>query len=66
MKNIKVIFLDSMKTKEIAILYNLIISSYSLKLTKAKFVYKFLSNIIIFKYDCFYINNNNIIHNFEL
>ena len=66
MKDIEVILFDSMKTKEIIVLYDLIASSYSSKFTKAKFAYGFSSNIIIFKYDCFYINNDNVIYDFEL
>ena len=55
-----------METKKIIISYDLITSSYSPKFIKAKFVYGFSSNTIIFKYDCFYANNNNAVHDFEL
>ena len=54
-----------MKTKEVIILYDLIILSYLSKFTKAKFVYGFSSNIIIFNYDCFYAGNGKIAFDFD-
>ena len=54
------------ETKEIIVLYDLIISSYSSKLTKAKFVCELSLNIIIFKYDCSHAGNNKIVYVFEL